>query len=176
MWNIIIAISLVAVTCAPVWAIARYLRIRLPKFLLPMLAGVVLLSFNAYMRYTWGDRTAEAFPPEVVVLKEYRFSTLFEPWTYLYPRVSHFIAADTTQTRTNPNHPEIIMGSTVMMQEHQPTLEMTVLVNCQEKLVSVLPTKQIAKGQDPMDLARWTAAQEFPYMVDFYCEGKQPGA
>lgn len=170
MWNIIIAICLVFVVCGPVWAIARYLKVDLPKFLLPALAGIALLSFNAYMRYTWGDRTAEAFPPEVVVLKEYRHSNLFEPWTYLIPRVSHLIAADTTQTMTNPEHPEIIMGATVMMQEHQNTLNMTVLVNCGEELVSVLPTEQIEQGKSPLEVATWSRKSEFPYIVDFYCK------
>ena len=171
MWTVIIAICLVFLVCAPVWAIARYLRVDLPKFLLPVLAGVSLLAFNAYMRYTWGDRTAESFPPEVVVLKEYRHSNLFEPWTYLIPRVSHLIAADTTQTRVNPEHPEIKLGATVMVQEHQPTLNMTVLVNCEQNLISVLPTKEIAEGQNPMDLAQWMEKSELPEAVDFYCKG-----
>ncbi len=170
MWDIIIALCLVAVVCGPVWAISRYLRVDLPKFVLPMLAGISLLTFNAYMRYTWGDRTAAAFPPEVVVLKEYRFSSIFEPWTYLVPRVSHFIAADTTQTRTNEEHPEIIMGATVMMQEHQETLNMTVLVNCEKDIVAVLPTKQIAQGQNPLELAQWSGKNEFPYIANFYCK------
>ncbi|WP_135076538.1 hypothetical protein [Terasakiella sp. SH-1] len=170
MWDIIIAISLVFVVCGPIWAICRYLRVDLPKFILPMLAGVTLLGFNAYMRYTWGDRTAEAFPPEVVVLKEYRHSNLFEPWTFLWPRVSHLIAADTTQTRTNANYPDVIMGSTVMMQEHQDTTEMSVLVNCKEGLVAVLPTNMVAQGQNPIETAQWTARSEFPFIADFYCK------
>jgi len=170
MWDIIIAVCLVFAVCAPVWAIARYLRVDLPKFVLPMIAGISLLSFNAYMRYSWSDRTVEALPGEVTVLKEYRFSNIMEPWTYLVPRVSHFIAADSTQTRTNEEHPEIIMGATVMLQEHQPTLNMTVMVNCKEEMVSVVPTKQIAQGQNPMEVAQWASKQEFPYMVDFYCQ------
>jgi len=170
MWTIIIAISLVFVVCAPIWAIARFLKVSLPKFLLPMIAGITLLSYNAYMRYTWGDRTAETFPQEVVVLKEYRHSNLFEPWTFLYPRVSHLIAADTTQTRTNPEFPDVIMGATVMMQEHQATTNMTVLVNCSQKQVAVLPTTQIAEGQNPLELAQWTPESEFPFITEFYCK------
>ncbi|SCA56916.1 hypothetical protein MTBPR1_30286 [Candidatus Terasakiella magnetica] len=170
MWDIIIAICLVAVVCLPVWAICRYLRVDLPKFVLPMLAGISLLSFNAYMRYTWGDRTAEAFPPEVVVLKEYRHSNLFEPWTFLWPRVSHLIAADTTQTRTNPAYPDIIMGSTVMMQEHQDTTQMSVLVNCKKGQVAVLPTKAIAQGVNPIETAAWADRSDFPFIAGFYCK------
>ncbi len=170
MWDIIIAICLVFVVCGPVWAIARYLKVELPKFLLPALAGVSLLSYNGYMRYTWGDRTMEAFPPEVVVLKEYRSSTLFEPWTYLFPRVSHLIAADTTQTRTNPDHPELILGSTVMLQEHQSTTEMSVLVDCAGGRVSVLPKEKIAQGQNPLDVAEWVDGKELPFIADFYCK------
>jgi len=171
MWTILIAACLVLVVCAPIWAIARYLRISLPKFVLPMVAGITLLTYNGYMRYTWGDRTIEAFPQEVVVLKEYRSATLFEPWTYLVPRVSHMIAADATQTRTNDAHPEVIMGATVMLQEHQPTLNMTVMVNCVEGTVAVLPTDQITAGQNPFDVAQWTDRAEFPYIASYYCHG-----
>lgn len=170
MWTILIAICLVAAVCGPVWAIFRTLKVELPKFVLPLLAGITLLSYNAYMRYTWSDRTAEAFPPEVVVLKEYRHSNVFEPWTFLYPRVSHFIAADKTQTRTNEKHPDVVMGSTVMMQEHQDTTTMTVLVNCKENQVAVLQRNQVAQGQDPVESAQWVGGQEFPFMIDFYCQ------
>lgn len=172
MMTVIIAVCLVFAVCAPIWAIARYLKVNLPKFFLPMLAGITLLSYNGYMRYTWGDRTAEAFPPEVVVLKEYRSSTIFEPWTYMVPRVSHLIAADTTKTLTNPAYPDIIMGSVVMMQEHQDTIELRVMVNCAEDLVSLVPVAEIAKGSDPVETARWSGKEEFPFIIDFYCKSQ----
>jgi len=170
MWNIITAICIAFVVCAPVWALARYLQISLPKFLLPMLAGATLLTYNAYMRYTWSDRTVEGFPKEVVLLKEYRSSVIFEPWTYLFPRISHFIAADTTQTRTNPDMPDLIMGSAIMMQEHQSTINMTVLVNCGKSLVSLVPTTNIPEGKTLLDVAEWSGAEQFPYLVEFYCK------
>lgn len=169
MWDILIAICVVFVICGPVWAISRYLQIDLPRFILPLLAGATLLSFNAYMRYTWSDRTVDGLPSEVVLLKEYRSASLFEPWTFLAPRVSHFIAADTTQTRLNEKMPDIIMGATVMMQEHQPTINMTVLVNCADSLISLIPTKQMPEGQGPLDTADWSGAEQFPYLIDFYC-------
>lgn len=170
MWDVIIAICLAFVVCAPVWAIARFLKVELPKFLLPMLGGIALLSYNAYMRYTWGDRTIEAFPKEVVVLQQYRHSNVFEPWTFLVPRVSHLIAADTTQTRTNPNYPDILIGATVMMQEHQETTQMTVMVNCKAEELAVLPTQQVAAGQNPLEQASWMKKEEMPFVVDFYCK------
>ena len=171
MWTIIISICLVFIVCAPVWALSKYLKINLPKFLLPMLAGISLLSFQAYLRYTWGDRTIDALPEEIVLLKEYRHSNVFEPWTYLVPRVSHMIAADTRQTRHNDLHPEIILGETVMIQEHQPTLNMTVMEDCGKELVSVVPTTKIVNGKNPLDLAQWTRKEEFRFLVNFYCKG-----
>ncbi|NVJ93623.1 MAG: hypothetical protein HWE34_18300 [Methylocystaceae bacterium] len=173
MWTTLTAICLVAVVCGPVWGIARYLRVSLPKYVMPLLAGLTLLSYNVYMgymRYTWADRLIDAFPKEVVLLKEYRTSSMIEPWTYLVAPVTHFIAADTSKTRVNKEFPDIIMGSTVMVQEHQDTMQMTVLVNCQKQQVAVMPTNRIAEGANPLDMAQWTSGEEFSFMTQFYCK------
>ncbi len=47
MWDILAAVSLCAIICGPIWATARYLRVELPKFLLPTIAGLSLLGYNA---------------------------------------------------------------------------------------------------------------------------------
>lgn len=169
MWTILIAICLVAVVCGPIWAIARYLRVQLPKFLLPMVAGITLFSFNIYMSYSWFDRTAASYGDNIVVLKEYRSSSIFAPWTTVVPRVSHFLAINAKQEPKQVSDSGIIQGAVVMIQEHVDPLNMTVLVDCNKELVSMLPTKQIPEGTNLLDVAQWTGKKELPYLVDYYC-------
>jgi len=171
MWTVLTAICLAALICGPIWAIARYLRVPLPKFVLPMLAGVTLFSYNIYMSYSWIDRTVASYEPEVIVLKEYRSKSFFAPWTILVPRVSHFIAANTKKEAQLIEGTNVIEGALVAMQEHLDPQNMSVLVKCDENLVSVMPMAQAAQAASPLDVAQWTAGKEFPYIVDYYCKG-----
>lgn len=169
MWTILIAICLVAVVCGPIWAIARYLRVQLPKFLLPMVAGITLFSFNIYMSYSWFDRTAASYGDDIVVLKEYRSSSIFAPWTTVVPRVSHFLAINAKQEPKQVGDSGIIQGAVVMIQEYVDPLNMTVLVDCQKDLISLLPTGQVSADQNLLEIAQWTGHKEFPYLTQYYC-------
>jgi hypothetical protein len=173
MWKILTVLSLVFLVCGPVWGIARYLKVPLPKFLLPGLAGITMLSFQIYSSYTGMNETVSKLPEDVVVLKEFHRSSILEPWTFLVPPVSHFIAADEAQTRINPDRPEIKMGEVLMVQEHQDAMSMSVLVDCDRELASVVPTSKIAEGVNPLDVAAWTEKKEFPYIISHYCQAAQ---
>jgi len=169
MWTILIAICLVFVVCGPIWATARYLRVELPKFLLPMIAGITLFSYNIYMSYSWFDRTVAGYGDEIVVQKEYRSTSMFAPWTLMYPRVSHFLAVNAKKAPEEIGETGIIKGAVVMIQEYTDPVNMTVLADCQKDMISMLPTQQISEDQNLLEIAQWTSKNEFPYLMDYYC-------
>ncbi|MDV7339234.1 hypothetical protein RYZ26_06495 [Terasakiella sp. A23] len=171
MWTVLTAICLAALVCGPVWAIARFLRVPLPKFVLPMLAGITLFSYNIYMSYSWIDRMIDSYDTEIVVLKEYRSKSFFMPWTIIVPRVSHFIAANTKQEPEQIAGTNILHAPLVAMQEHVDPLNLSAFIKCEEKLVSVQPLEQVAKAENPLDVAQWTPGSEFPYVMDYFCKG-----
>ncbi len=170
MWTILTVVCLAALVCGPIWAIARYLRVELPKFLLPMLAGLTIFSYNIYMSYSWIDRTVSSYGPNVVVLKEYRSKSFFAPWTLVVPRVSHFIAANIKMEPQLIEGTNIIEGALVAMQEHIDPKNMAVLIKCLENQVSIMPIEKVAQVKSELDLALWTNGSEFPYVIDFYCQ------
>ncbi len=170
MWTILTVVCLAALVCGPIWAIARYLRVPLPKFVLPMLAGLTMFSYNIYMSYSWIDRMVASYTPEVVVLKEYRSKSFFAPWTILVPRVSHFIAANTKKEPQLIEGTNVIEGALVAMQEHIDPENMSVLVNCDEGKVSIMPMEKVLAAESPLDVAQWINGAEFPYVMDYYCK------
>lgn len=69
-------------------------RNRLPKWLIPVFAGIAMLSYLAYYDYTWFDFKRSQLPAESVVVEEGRASNFFRPWSYAVPPVSSFVVLD----------------------------------------------------------------------------------
>ncbi|NVK18942.1 MAG: hypothetical protein HWE30_09620 [Methylocystaceae bacterium] len=169
MWTILIAVCLVFVVCGPIWAIARYLRVQLPKFLLPMIAGITLFSFNIYMSYSWFDRMVASYDDDIIVQQEYRTSSIFAPWTFLVPRVSHFVAINAKKEPYQIPETDVVEGALVMIQEYADPMNLTVYADCANEQVGMLPTNQVPTDKNPLDVVQWTAKKEFPYLIEYYC-------
>lgn len=69
-------------------------RNKLPKWLIPISAGLGMLSYLAYYDYTWFDFKRSQLPAESVVVEEGRASNFFRPWSYVLPPVSSFVILD----------------------------------------------------------------------------------
>lgn len=69
-------------------------RNKLPKWIIPVAAGVGMLCYQAYYNYTWYDFKKSQLPEEAVILDEKRTSDFFRPWSYLLPAVNYFSFID----------------------------------------------------------------------------------
>lgn len=69
-------------------------RNRLPKWLIPVSAGIGMLSYLAYYDYTWFDFKRSQLPTESVVVEQGRAGNFFRPWSYVAPPVSSFVVLD----------------------------------------------------------------------------------
>jgi len=78
---------------------------RLPRWIIPVMAGGAMISFTIFNEYSWYTRTANALPEGIHVAKKVEQSVFYRPWTYLVPYVDRFIAVDKLSVRKNDKFP-----------------------------------------------------------------------
>lgn len=67
---------------------------RLPKWIMPVAAGMGMLGYQAYYNYAWYDFKLGQLPERTIVIDVERNSDFFRPWSYFYPAVSNFTFID----------------------------------------------------------------------------------
>lgn len=74
--------------------IRKVSRDRLPKWIIPVFAGLGMLGYLAYYDYTWFEFKRSQLPPQAVVIEQGRASNFFRPWSYIVSSVSSFVILD----------------------------------------------------------------------------------
>jgi len=69
-------------------------RNRLPKWIIPISAGIGMLGYLAYYDYGWFEFKKSQLPPQAVVIDQASEKNFFKPWRYLVPAVSSFAILD----------------------------------------------------------------------------------
>lgn len=69
-------------------------RNRLPKWIIPISAGIGMFGYLAYYDYTWFEHKRSQLPAGSVVVEQGRTASFFKPWGYLIPSVSSFVVLD----------------------------------------------------------------------------------
>jgi len=101
-----------------------------PRFLVPMAAGVSMIMLNAYLEYSWYDRSKDALGDKVVILQEVRDRSILRPWSFLYASVNRFKAMDGRMVHRNPADKSLVMASVLLRQRYFDPVNITVVVNC----------------------------------------------
>ncbi|KAA5604926.1 hypothetical protein F1188_14015 [Roseospira marina] len=135
---------------------------RPPKVLIPAAIGLSILVFVTYSRYTWADLMVARLPDSVTVIERYRESAFYEPWTYLWPRVTHFAAIDRATLAAHQRAPGVYLVEMILVAEGNPTLSLPVVVDC------VRHRRATLAPQTPLDPAMLIDALTWQ-------EGRYPG-
>jgi len=75
---------------------------RLPRWLVPVAAGLAMLAATLTSEYGWFERTRATLPGGFEVVETAEARAAFRPWTYLFPYVERFVAVDTASFQTHP--------------------------------------------------------------------------
>ncbi|WP_424986430.1 hypothetical protein [Microbulbifer sp. S227A] len=78
---------------------------RLPRWAIPVFAGLAMISMTISMEYSWYERTRDTLPPEVEIAQTVEKKSLYQPWTYLVPYVNRFVAVDAASLKQHPGQP-----------------------------------------------------------------------
>lgn len=79
--------------------IAQYARIlsrkKLPRWIVPVAAGLGILGYQIYMEYSWFERTRQRLPEGAVVTEVRKVPAFWRPWTFVVPLQMGFSVVDT---------------------------------------------------------------------------------
>ena len=94
IWHLIAAI-VAAVAGAGIALLLRSLtRKRLPKWNIPVFAGLGLLSYTIHYEYTWFEAKQARLPEGTVVVASEKGEMLWRPWTMMYPMPLSYTVLD----------------------------------------------------------------------------------
>lgn len=94
IWHLIAAI-VAAVAGAGIALLLRSLtRKRLPKWIIPVFAGLGMLSYTIHYEYTWFEAKQARLPEGTVVVASEKGEMLWRPWTMMYPMPLSYTVLD----------------------------------------------------------------------------------
>ncbi len=94
IWNLLGVFIIGLCAGALGYALRKFSKGRLPKWVIPVCAGSGMFAYLAYYDYTWYEFKRGQLPQGSLVLQEHRESDFFRPWSYLVPSVNKFDVVD----------------------------------------------------------------------------------
>ena len=99
IWHLIAAI-IAGVAGAGIGLLLRSLtRKRLPMWIIPVCAGLGMLSYTIHYEYTWFESTEARLPEGSVVVSSEEGEMLWRPWTMLFPMPLGYTVLDGTNAQ-----------------------------------------------------------------------------
>ncbi|MEW9921208.1 hypothetical protein AB2B41_16475 [Marimonas sp. MJW-29] len=127
----LIATVFAGIACA---GVAMLLNIvtgrRLPKWVMPVAAGLGMIAMTIYNEYTWFDRTSDQLPQGIAVATTVQEQSWFRPWTQLLPYTKRFVAVDTGTARTHENLPDQRLADLYFFGRWSPVNQAPMLFDC----------------------------------------------
>lgn len=94
IWHLI-AVLITGLSMGGIAVLLRKIsRNRIPRWVIPIAAGLGMLAYQAYYDYTWFDWKKSQLPDGAILLEEQRNSNFFRPWSYVFPAVNYFAFID----------------------------------------------------------------------------------
>lgn len=94
VWNLV-ATVFAGLGAAGIALILRSLtRKKLPKWIVPVAAGLGMLGYSIYNEYTWFEFKTSQLPEGSVVVSYEANSMIWRPWTFLFPMTDTFTVLD----------------------------------------------------------------------------------
>ncbi|MEX0286669.1 MAG: hypothetical protein AB3N23_18840 [Paracoccaceae bacterium] len=111
---------------------------RLPRWILPVAAGLGMIGMTISNEYTWFDRTSERLPDGVSVAMTVEEQSWFRPWTQIWPYTKRFVAVDTGTMRKNPNLPDQRLADLYFFGRWSPVNQAPMLFDCAQARSALL--------------------------------------
>lgn len=150
----------------------RLLRRPAPKWLAPAVAGVSMLGYQIWSGYTWYQRTADALPDKVHMVKTYAHSSVLTPWTLIFPQVDRFVAVDLATVRRNEKAPNFALATIYLVTRYQPAASGMQIFDCvAARRADLGPTTEFEENGLPKNAA-WSAVDANDDLLSAVCATK----
>ena len=137
-----------------------------PKWIIPVMAGVGMLSFQILSEYTWYPTTKSNLPKGVQVVATVPKSTWFRPWSYIKPNIFQFVVVDGRNAiQVSENIKQVQM---YFFERRLPAQELPMLFDCQSGLQAHMLNGDITK----IDMANlnWQKLEYTDKVVALVCQ------
>lgn len=101
-----------------------------PKWFIPLMAGLGMMSYQVFSEYQWFDNTASKLPEGSVVVATVPKSTWFRPWSYIKPQVFQFVVLDTSKLVAIDEHTR--QAQVYFFERRLPAQRLDALFDCQK--------------------------------------------
>ncbi|WP_067096871.1 MULTISPECIES: hypothetical protein [Marinomonas] len=128
--------ELIATVCAGLAGAGIALFIRklsfkkAPKWLVPTLAGLGMITFQIQSEYTWYSHQASLLPEGVVVVKTVEEEAPWRPWSMFYPQTTRFIAADIKNAAQNHVNQDVYLVDLYFFERRLAAKRVTQVIHC----------------------------------------------
>jgi hypothetical protein len=103
---------------------------RLPRWIVPVVAGLAMLGMTISSEYSWYSRTKAGLPQGLAVAQTVENRAVYRPWTYVLPYTNRFVAVDQPATRTNTEDPALKLADLYFYGRWSTVQAVQVMVNC----------------------------------------------
>ncbi len=135
----LIATIVAGIACAGIVMLINLgLGKRLPKWLMPVAAGLGMIAATVSNEYTWFDRTADALPEGVEVALTVEEQGWGRPWTQVWPYTKRFVAVDVATARSNPALPDQRLADLYFFGRWSPVNQAPMIFDCAEQRSALL--------------------------------------
>lgn len=104
---------------------------KLPRYLVPVFAGLGMLGFQIYGEYNWYSHQTSLLPEGVVVVKAVEEQISWRPWTFIKPQISRFMAVDVKNSVANSNNANLVLANLYLFERRQAAINVKLVIDCQ---------------------------------------------
>ncbi len=167
----LIAVIFAGIACA---GIALMLNIatgrRLPRWGMPVAAGLGMLGMTISNEYTWFERTAERLPEGVSVAMTVEEQSWLRPWTQVWPYAKRFVAVDTGTARSHADLPGQRLADLYFFGRWSPVNQAPMLFDCAVGRSALLIDGATFGSDGAVIDAEWEAMPDDDPILKLVCE------
>jgi len=141
----------------------------MPGILIPVTIGLSIIGAVTYLRYTWADTMIDRLPEGVEVVQTYRDSSAFEPWTYIWPRATHFVAIDRSTLASHPRLDNVYLVEMLLLAEGNPTMTVPQVIDCANGRRASMPPDTPLDPETLPETLTWQFQREPVYLFEAVC-------
>ncbi|MEM6478951.1 MAG: hypothetical protein AAF841_01710 [Pseudomonadota bacterium] len=142
---------------------------RLPKWAMPVAAGLAMIGVTIANEYSWGARTVAGLPEGVIVIDEVEESVWYRPWSYVWPQTVRILAVDALAVQTREDTPDLRLFDLYLFARWTPPATVPQLADCARSAFANATRRTLANPED----APWAEAD--PAVLREICEGQSDG-
>ncbi|WP_065328314.1 hypothetical protein [Tritonibacter mobilis] len=144
---------------------------RLPKWMMPVAAGLGMIGMTISNEYTWYARTAERLPEGLEVAMTVDEQGWLRPWTQLWPYTKRFVALDVATARAHQDLPDQKLADLYFFGRWSPVNQAPMLFDCAGERAALLIDGADFAADGSVSNADWqTMAADDPILA-LACKG-----